>query len=186
MLGHWPASLAAELLTFVEGEDRSMCGWAREIGALPIESPVALGKRQHARRPAGAMTSSRVRPALILRPNTTETGTRACSVEMPVAIEVDGLGYAVMMMTPAELEPFRGRLHAHRTTSGRGGGCDRRRYVRGRGRLDRPHYPRATLPRPDPGPHSPPHQRYQLRAMRHCRSGAATPSSAGTSGKAEG
>ena len=52
------------------------------------------------------MTSSRVRPALMLRPNTTETGTRACAVEVPVAIEVDGLGYAVMMMTPAELKPF--------------------------------------------------------------------------------
>ena len=43
VLGHWPASLAAELLTFVEGEDRSVRHWTREIGALPIESPVPLG-----------------------------------------------------------------------------------------------------------------------------------------------
>lgn len=43
---------------------------------------------------------------VVLRPNGTASGTRTCAVEAPVAIEVDGLGYAVMMMTPAELEAF--------------------------------------------------------------------------------
>lgn len=33
-------------------------------------------------------------------------GTRDVAVEAPVAIEVDGLGYAVMMMTPRDLEAF--------------------------------------------------------------------------------
>lgn len=32
--------------------------------------------------------------------------SRNCAVEAPVAIEVDGLGYAVMMMTPADLRAF--------------------------------------------------------------------------------
>ena len=52
------------------------------------------------------MTSLRVEPALILRPDAAEPGTRTCAVEAPVAIEVDGLGYAVMMMTPTELDSF--------------------------------------------------------------------------------
>ena len=52
------------------------------------------------------MTSSRGEPALVLRPDGAEPGTRTCAVEAPVAIEVDGLGYAVMMMTPADLDAF--------------------------------------------------------------------------------
>lgn len=52
------------------------------------------------------MTSSRVQPAVILRPGSSDSGTRTCAVEAPVAIEVDGLGYAVMMMTPADLHAF--------------------------------------------------------------------------------
>ena len=43
VLGHWPAALASASLDQVRGEDRSVRGWAREIGALPIESPVRLG-----------------------------------------------------------------------------------------------------------------------------------------------
>ena len=52
------------------------------------------------------MTSSRVEPVLTLRLDAIEGGERTLAVEAPVAIEVDGLGYAVMMMTPAELEAF--------------------------------------------------------------------------------
>ncbi len=43
VLGHWPATLGAQLSRWIEGEDRSVRGWAQEIGALPIESPVPLG-----------------------------------------------------------------------------------------------------------------------------------------------
>ena len=43
VLGHWPAALGAQLMAHVEGEDRSVRGWARVIGALPIASPVPLG-----------------------------------------------------------------------------------------------------------------------------------------------
>ena len=46
------------------------------------------------------------RPTLILRPNDVTRGTRTVAVEAPVAVEVDGLGYAVMMMTPADLDAF--------------------------------------------------------------------------------
>ncbi|WP_375392213.1 formate dehydrogenase accessory sulfurtransferase FdhD [uncultured Sphingomonas sp.] len=52
------------------------------------------------------MTSSRVEPAAILRPTGMTPGERALPVESPVAVEVDGLGYAVMMMTPADLAAF--------------------------------------------------------------------------------
>ena len=43
VLGHWPAALGAQLMAWVEGEDRSVRGWARAVGALPIASPVPLG-----------------------------------------------------------------------------------------------------------------------------------------------
>lgn len=53
------------------------------------------------------MTPSRREATRILYPDgTTAPGTREVAVEAPVAIEVDGLGYAVMMMTPADLEAF--------------------------------------------------------------------------------
>ncbi|HEU0043603.1 formate dehydrogenase accessory sulfurtransferase FdhD [Sphingomonas sp.] len=52
------------------------------------------------------MTSSRVEPALTLRPGSTVEGERRLAVEAAVAIEVDGLGYAVMMMTPTDLGAF--------------------------------------------------------------------------------
>ena len=43
VLGHWPAALAAQLHKYIERDDRSVHAWAREVGALPIESPVRLG-----------------------------------------------------------------------------------------------------------------------------------------------
>ena len=42
VLGHWPAALGAQLLGWVTREDRSVRGWARAVGALPIPSPVPL------------------------------------------------------------------------------------------------------------------------------------------------
>lgn len=42
VLGHWPAALGAHLLAWLEGEDQSVRGWARAVGALPIASPVPL------------------------------------------------------------------------------------------------------------------------------------------------
>ncbi|MEH3159265.1 MAG: formate dehydrogenase accessory sulfurtransferase FdhD [Sphingomonas taxi] len=53
------------------------------------------------------MTPSRPEPTRILHPDgTILPGTREVAVEAPVAIEVDGLGYAVMMMTPQDLAAF--------------------------------------------------------------------------------
>ncbi len=52
------------------------------------------------------MTSSCVEPVCILRPDGTARGERTIAIEAPVAIEVDGLGYAVMMMTPTDLQAF--------------------------------------------------------------------------------
>ncbi|MGN6277327.1 MAG: formate dehydrogenase accessory sulfurtransferase FdhD [Sphingomonas sp.] len=52
------------------------------------------------------MTPSRPERLTILRPDGTGSADRAIAVEAPVAIEVNGLGYAVMMMTPAALIEF--------------------------------------------------------------------------------
>jgi FdhD protein len=53
------------------------------------------------------MTPSRPETTRILRADGSAVdGVREVAVEAPVAIEVDGLGYAVMMMTPMDLEAF--------------------------------------------------------------------------------
>lgn len=52
------------------------------------------------------MTASRVESVGILRPGGFGSTDRQIAIEAPVAIEVDGLGYAVMMMTPADLPDF--------------------------------------------------------------------------------
>jgi FdhD protein len=52
------------------------------------------------------MTASRIIRLEALRPDGALTTERAVAVEAPVAVEVNGLGYAVMMMTPAALGEF--------------------------------------------------------------------------------
>lgn len=43
VLGLWPSACGAQLLAHIEtGDDRSVRGWARSIGALPIASPLPL------------------------------------------------------------------------------------------------------------------------------------------------
>jgi molybdopterin-guanine dinucleotide biosynthesis protein A len=43
VLGHWPAALAGDLLRHIAAsERRSVQGWARAVGALPIASPAPL------------------------------------------------------------------------------------------------------------------------------------------------
>ncbi|RZL59750.1 MAG: amino acid ABC transporter substrate-binding protein [Sphingomonas sp.] len=43
VIGHWPAALAPDLLAHLaRSERRSVIGWARAIGALPVASPEPL------------------------------------------------------------------------------------------------------------------------------------------------
>ncbi|WP_375382188.1 formate dehydrogenase accessory sulfurtransferase FdhD [uncultured Sphingomonas sp.] len=49
---------------------------------------------------------SYARRVRLLRPSGSEPAERTIAVEAPVAVEVDGFGYAVMMMTPADLTAF--------------------------------------------------------------------------------
>lgn len=49
---------------------------------------------------------SREETTRIVRPDAIGPGVREIAVEAPVAVEVDGIGYAVMMMTPADLVAF--------------------------------------------------------------------------------
>ena len=52
------------------------------------------------------MTASRPIRLETLRPDGVAATERAVAIEAPVAVEVNGLGYAVMMMTPAALVEF--------------------------------------------------------------------------------
>lgn len=43
VLGLWPTALGAQLLAHIEtGDDRSVRGWARSVGAIPVRSPAPL------------------------------------------------------------------------------------------------------------------------------------------------
>lgn len=43
VLGHWPSALGAQLLAHIaSSERRSVQGWARSIGALPIAAPAPI------------------------------------------------------------------------------------------------------------------------------------------------
>ena len=50
--------------------------------------------------------TTRDEAVLVLTPDGARRETRAVAVEAPIAIEVNGVGYAVMMMTPAALAEF--------------------------------------------------------------------------------
>lgn len=53
------------------------------------------------------MIASRTEPTKVLHADgSIAAGTREIAIEAPVAIEVDGIGYAVMMMTPLDLTAF--------------------------------------------------------------------------------
>lgn len=53
------------------------------------------------------MTGARVEATRVVSADgTVAAGTRTVAIEAPVAIEVDGFGYAVMMMTPTDLTAF--------------------------------------------------------------------------------
>jgi FdhD protein len=52
------------------------------------------------------MTSSRAQNVVRIEPGGISSGTRTLPVECPIAIEYNGIGYAVMMATPEDLEDF--------------------------------------------------------------------------------
>ena len=52
------------------------------------------------------MSASRIVPVVRLKPDGGTPDTRTLAVEAPIAIEYNGIGYAVMMATPTDLDDF--------------------------------------------------------------------------------
>ncbi len=52
------------------------------------------------------MTASRIVPTVRLSPDGVRPDTRTIAVEAPIAIEYNGIGYAVMMATPTDLDDY--------------------------------------------------------------------------------
>ena len=127
VLGHWPAALGAQLLAQLSGEDRSVRGWARSVGRVADRLAGAARQRQHEgrsgcahalRRPAGAMTSSRVEPRA--HPAAGRGGGRRTHACDRGAGRGRG-GWSRLCRDDDDARRFGGvrdRLHAHRTPCG--------------------------------------------------------------------
>jgi len=80
-------------------------------GRTAASAGTTTSKAVHSRHPrdGGGPAShpgAATEPTTILRPAVAIPGFRTIATEAPVAIEVDGIGYAVMMATPCDLEAF--------------------------------------------------------------------------------
>jgi formate dehydrogenase accessory protein FdhD len=106
VVGLWPVAAAGEACARVSGEgSRSMRGFAEAVGARPVSVPAIrninrpedLAARSVGAVPARELSYDGSLDRPILRP---------LAEEVPVAIEVNGVAYAVMMASARDLEDF--------------------------------------------------------------------------------
>jgi formate dehydrogenase accessory protein FdhD len=101
VVGLWPVATAGEASARVSGEgSRSMRGFAEAVGARPVSVPAIRNINRPedlAAAPARELSYDGTLDRLILRP---------LAEEVPVAIEVNGVAYAVMMASARDLEDF--------------------------------------------------------------------------------
>ena len=115
LFGVWPAALASELEQHLRDGHRSVRSWIEACGARRVEflgqppvnlnSPDMLAALQEndALREGAEIHALRV---LDFASGQVSEVPRFVPVEIPVAIEFNGIGYAVMMATPTDLEDF--------------------------------------------------------------------------------
>lgn len=115
LFGIWPAELAHDLERHLLSGNRSVLSWVEACRARRVEffgqPPVNLNTPQMlAALEDGALLGEGAQ-LHALRELDFATGSaqevaRVVPVEIPVAIEFNGIGYAVMMATPTDLEDF--------------------------------------------------------------------------------
>lgn len=115
LFGLWPASLAASLEAHLKSGARSVMSWveassARQVdlqGPAPfnLNTPDMLDTLEQGVALGDAVEVHAVR-VLDFSTLAVADKARIVPVETPVAIEFNGIGYAVMMATPTDLEDF--------------------------------------------------------------------------------
>ena len=115
LFGIWPSTLADELEAHLRARHRSVLSWVDRAGASRIElrgpppvnanTPAILAKLESGLALGAAVETHPVRE-LFFDTGALEDTARIVPVETPVAIEFNGINYAVMMATPTDLEDF--------------------------------------------------------------------------------
>ena len=115
LFGLWPTFLAASLEEHLESGPRSVMSWVEASGARQVDlrgpapvnlnTPDMLDTLERGASLGDAVEVHAVR-VLDFSTSTVTDKARVVPVEMPVAIEFNGIGYAVMMATPTDLDDF--------------------------------------------------------------------------------
>ena len=115
LFGLWPSDLAEALEAHLLAGKRSVMSWVEKCGArrvalagpppLNINTPDMLAALERASAVGDAVEVHAVRE-LDFATRTVTDKARIVPLETPVAIEFNGIGYAVMMATPTDLDDF--------------------------------------------------------------------------------
>lgn len=115
LIGLWPSDLAASLEAHLRSGARSVVSWVEVCGArqvdLPGPAPLNVNTPDMLAALEGGAALGRAVEVDAVRELDFETlavrdKARIVPVETPVAIEFNGIGYAVMMATPTDLDDF--------------------------------------------------------------------------------
>ena len=115
LVGLWPSALADALERHLAEGHRSAMSWIEAAGARMVAAPDLALVNVNRPDDLAQLTEGSVPEAAIeahaplvlrLADGTVGAAQRTVPVEAPVAIEFNGIGYAVMMATPIELEDF--------------------------------------------------------------------------------
>lgn len=115
LFGLWPSSFAASLEGHLRSGKRSVLSWVEASGArivglrgqapINLNTPAMLDTLEQGSALGGAVEVHAVRE-LDFSTSTITDKARIVPVETPIAIEFNGIGYAVMMATPTDLDDF--------------------------------------------------------------------------------
>ena len=115
LFGLWPSTLSASLEAHLETGARSVLSWVEKSGVqqvrprsnppLNINDPQTLATLERGSALGEAAEVSSLKQLDFATCQVTDLA-RIVPVETPVAIEFNGIGYAVMMATPVDLDDF--------------------------------------------------------------------------------